>query len=290
MTMTGDFLTFFVRFLLAKHKSPQRIMTSAGNWISEELEPATLLSIQEDNGIVTKVYVAPCLQPIKEEKVFLEDNTQRFHCPLCSNVIRTAGAYKVHLMACQRRLARMMKDVPDVSQHQCNICKKIFSSVDALIGHRLLHGSPSMNRTCASCHVKFGTDLEYRTHLESHLIPCESTDESYEGAYTITKTFNCVFCRTEFKACFKPGQVTRRYACDACIVRLKAQEEEKKILGKRRPELICDRCGKKYKYEGFLHRHLKTCQMPDKCKRKREIEITEVSEVTFTEVVQSFNN
>ncbi|EDW48136.1 GM20060 [Drosophila sechellia] len=274
--MTGDFLTFFVRFLLSEHKSSQRIMTSAGDWI-EELEQATLLSIQEDNGIVTKVYVAPCLQPRIKKNVFPVDNTQLFHCPFCSIAIRTAGPYKVHLMACKRRWARMMKDAPDVSQQPCSICKKTFSSVDALVSHRLLHGIPSLNRTCAACNVEFETDLEYRTHLESHLIPSESTDESDEGTYTITKTFTCIFCRTEFEASFKPGQVTRRYGCDACVVRLKAQEEEKKIFGKRRAQLSCDRCGKKYKYEGFLHRHLKICQMPDKSKRKREIEINEAS-------------
>ncbi|XP_043644798.1 PR domain zinc finger protein 4 [Drosophila teissieri] len=259
-------------------------MTSAGDWISEDLEPATLLSVQEENGVVTKVYVAPCLEPItkveplleRKPELFPEANTLLFHCPFCCNGIRTGGAYKVHLMACERRFAWMMKDGPAVPQLQCSICKETFSSVAALISHRLQHSSPSMNRTCGSCHVMFETELEYRTHLESHLIPRESKDESYEGAYTITKLFNCLFCRKEFLACFRPGQVSRRYACDECVQRLKTQEAEKKPK-KRKADLCCDRCGRKYKYEGFLNRHLKTCQVPERYKRKRELEIDEAS-------------
>ncbi|EDV55761.1 transcription factor E4F1 [Drosophila erecta] len=259
-------------------------MTSASDWISEDLEPGTLLSVQEENGVVTKVYVTPCLEPrIKEAlverkpEVFPEANTMLFHCPFCCNGIRTGGAYKVHLGACEKRFAWMMKNGPVVPQLQCSICKGTFSSVASLISHRLLHGSPSMNRTCGSCHVKFETELEYRTHLESHLKPRESKDESYEGAYTITKLFDCLFCRKAFLACFRPGQVTRRYACDDCVHRLKAQEAEKKLCVKRKAELSCDRCGRKYKYEGFLNRHLKTCQVPAKYKRKREPESEEAN-------------
>ncbi|XP_039479820.1 uncharacterized protein LOC120444331 [Drosophila santomea] len=70
-------------------------MTSANDWISEDLKPATLLSVHEENGVITKVYVAPCLEPKtkveplveRKPEVFPEANTllfQSLRLPLLS--------------------------------------------------------------------------------------------------------------------------------------------------------------------------------------------------------------
>ncbi|KAH8347810.1 hypothetical protein KR084_001163 [Drosophila pseudotakahashii] len=261
-------------------------MTSASDWISVDLEPATLLSVKEENGIVTRVYIAPCSEPrirepLAERKpqVFPERNTLLFHCPYCGNGIRTAGAFKVHLLACERRYERMRKDGRALPPLQCSICKESFATVAALSSHRLIHGDSSTERRCGTCNVKFETTVEYRTHLASHLKTRKSKKESQENsALIVSKIFDCLFCQKRFVAHFKPGQVTRRYACDDCVLRLRSQEVEKKQAEslKRKAVFGCDRCGRNYKYEGFLNRHLNVC-VGGMAKRKREFSNEEVS-------------
>ncbi|XP_017014753.3 transcription factor E4F1 [Drosophila takahashii] len=261
-------------------------MASAGEWISVDLEPATLLSVKEENGIVTRVYIAPCSEPrirepLAERKpeVFPEENKLLFHCPYCGNGIRTAGAFKVHLLACERRYERMRKEGLAMPPLQCSICKESFATVTALSSHRLLHGGSFIVRRCGTCNEKFEKELEYRKHLSSHLKSRKSKKGSQENSdVTVSKTFDCLFCHKRFEAHFKPGQVTRRYACDACVLRLRSEEGEKKESDslKRKALFGCDRCGRNYKYEGFLNRHLNVC-VGSVEKRKREFSNEEVS-------------
>ncbi|XP_016969919.1 zinc finger protein draculin [Drosophila rhopaloa] len=257
-------------------------MTSGENWISVELEPATLLSEKEEDGIVTRVFIAPCSEPrikkpLAERKpaVFPEDNTLLYHCPFCANGIRTGGAFKVHMLACQRRFKNMQKDGIVM---MCSICKKHFNSVESLGRHRLLHGNMKITRRCGSCNLKFETEVEYRAHLKTHLRSRNSKPVSEDGELTVTKCFNCLFCRKDFLASFRPGQMARRYACDDCVQKIKVKEAESKQTEnmKRKADFSCDRCGRMYKLEGFLNRHLKLCQGRIS-KRNRKYEIHDVS-------------
>ncbi|XP_017077772.1 zinc finger protein 317 [Drosophila eugracilis] len=260
-------------------------MTSDSDWIPMALEPATLLSVTENNGMVTRVYVTPCKEPSKKKplaerktEVFPEENKSLFTCPYCGNGIRTAGAFKVHLKACEKRFETMGIHGTGTPQLHCSICKKTFSTVSSLSSHRLVHGSGPVKRRCAACKINFETELEYRTHLESHLKERKSKDESDDDEYTVSKFFQCLFCRKGFLACFKPGQVSRRYACDDCIKNLKVQEENQKktVPVKKTPTFCCDRCGRLYRYEGFLNRHLKICHEPI-AKKKQKLENKETN-------------
>ncbi|XP_017044460.1 zinc finger protein 317 [Drosophila ficusphila] len=234
-------------------------MTSADDRISVDLEPATLLSVKEENGIVTRVYIAPCSRPrTKKAQAFPEETTLLFHCSYCGNGIRTAGAFKVHLLACQRRSERMRESGIVMPQLRCNVCNKNFASVESLVSHRLRHSYFQTKQKCAVCDVSFDTEPEYRAHLESHL----RSKKNRGSNSSVTKIFNCFFCQKPFLASFQPGQVTRRYGCDDCIQKLKTKEAEKEETKpvNRKPDYMCDRCGRRYKYEGFLNRHLNGCK------------------------------
>ncbi|XP_016967695.1 zinc finger protein 99 [Drosophila biarmipes] len=243
-------------------------MASTGEVISVDLQPATLLSVKRENGIETRVYIAPCSEPripeplaVQKPLSYRDQNTQLFHCTYCGNGIRTAGAFKVHMLACERRFEQMKKNGVLMPSMQCSICQGTFPTVAALRSHRLLH-----NRTkqkCESCHLEYETEVEYRSHLTSYLKTPKSKQDSPENdAFTVSKAFDCLFCRKAFVAHFKRGHVTRRYACDKCVQRLRNQEVERAraVPPKRKAELSCHRCGRMYKLEGFLNRHLKFCQ------------------------------
>jgi len=242
-------------------------MASTGEWITVDLEPATLLSVKEENGIETRVYIAPCSEPkiqeplVKQKPLYIPDkNTLLFHCPYCGNGIRTAGAFKVHMLACERRYKKMKEDGIVMPPLQCSLCQETFPTVAALRDHRVLHGT---KRICESCHAEYETEVEYRTHLTSYLkTPKRKQDSPKDGPSNVSKFFNCLFCRNEFVAHFQPGKVTRRYACDNCVQRLRSQEVDKgrDVPPKRKAEFICYRCGRMYKLEGFLSRHLQVCQ------------------------------
>ncbi|KAI8038463.1 transcription factor E4F1 [Drosophila gunungcola] len=257
-------------------------MTNAEDWISVELEPATLLSEKEEDGIVTRVHIAPCSEPrirepLAEQKpaIFPADSTLLFHCPFCGNGIRTAGAFKVHMLACQRRFEKMEREGIVM---QCSICKETFDSVEAMGSHWLLHDTVQTQRRCVFCHVKFETEPEYRAHLRTHLETRKSQKVSQNGELVVTKCFNCLFCQSNFLASFGPGARARRYACDDCVLQLRDKEAEKRLTEtlKRKADYCCDRCGRTYKLEGFLNRHLQLCDGRI-AKKKRDYEIREVS-------------
>ncbi|KAH8319572.1 hypothetical protein KR074_000707, partial [Drosophila pseudoananassae] len=246
-------------------------MKSAEKKIFTELEAATLLSVTEEKGVVTTIYVAPCT--MKEDLVepapefFPEDNQLMYHCPYCACAIRSANAFKVHLKACPKNNENKNKEEDDKQKkhqqkdgiYQCIMCAQGFESIPHLYCHILVHGTSLKNLRCGSCNVKFETDEEYQAHLQSHLEP-EPGELRTESS--VTKIFDCIFCRKNFRATFRLGHVTCRYACDDCSKNHKAKESFgiSKLPEQRKKKWTCDRCGRVYKLEGFLLRHKNHCQ------------------------------
>ncbi|KAH8285296.1 hypothetical protein KR054_007441, partial [Drosophila jambulina] len=217
-------------------------MASAETWILSEVEKGILLSETEENGVVTRTYIAPMLEP---EKVEIPDPLalpkepkeypMPYFCPHCGNGIGSSGAFTMHLRACQRRLAG--------ASHKEELP------------------------------VKFEPPPATRRHQELE----QSYPDFKHWSKSIFGPFQCIFCSKEFKVQFADGQVRRRYACDDCGQKARAEEAERQKNPKvTRQTLACDRCGKQYKLEGFLVRHQLLCQ-GFSVKKKREYKIHEVT-------------
>ncbi|KAH8337863.1 hypothetical protein KR067_007717 [Drosophila pandora] len=257
-------------------------MTSAEQMISTELEAATLLSVTEENGVVTTIYVAPCSasgeELVEPPPEFLpEDNQLMYHCPYCASAIRTARAFKAHLEACRENCKNKEEDAQQKKQdgaiYQCIMCDQSYTSMRHLHCHIMMHGSSLKNLRCGSCSVKFESEQEYQAHLQSHL-GSGPGDRKMESS--VTKSFDCIFCRKDFEATFRLGQVSRRYACDDCGKNLKAKQADgrQSLPVKRKLDWTCNRCGRMYKLEGFLLRHMEQCQ-GGKTKKSRQFEVHE---------------
>ncbi|KAH8232994.1 hypothetical protein KR026_002758, partial [Drosophila bipectinata] len=242
-------------------------MTSAEKYIFTELEAATLLSVTEENGVVTTIYVAPCTmeEDLLEPEFFPEDNQLMYHCPYCACAIRSAKAFKVHLMACRKNNKNKKEDDKQKKEnekdeiYQCIVCDQDFESIAHLYCHILVHETSFEVLRCGSCNVKFETDQEYQAHLKSHLEP---EPEELETESSVTKSFDCILCGKHFLATFRLGHVTHRYACDNCLKNHKTKESNAipTLPAQGKPEWTCDRCGRVYKLEGFLLRHKNHCQ------------------------------
>ncbi|KAH8269401.1 hypothetical protein KR018_002496 [Drosophila ironensis] len=244
-------------------------MASAGQKTFPELEEATLLSVSEENGVVTSIYVTPCsgfpnTNTAKESVQFLPDNNQlMYHCPYCDNGIRAAGALKVHMQACRRRKESNRQNGQSAetsSTFLCMKCDKSFDSMELLKRHVIAHGGLARNLSCKHCNQKFPNNQELRAHLPgrcSKKLAKENRPEECPS-FVVTKSFKCIFCRKDFNVRFKPDEVTRRYACNECGQKLRAREAA--APRKRQAEWVCHVCGRLYKLEGFLMRHLDQCQ------------------------------
>ncbi|KAH8366313.1 hypothetical protein KR200_010455, partial [Drosophila serrata] len=219
-------------------------MASAENWISSEVEQGILLSETEENGIVTRTYIAPMLEHEKMENkdplALPKKYPMPYFCPHCGNGIGSSGAFTMHLRACQRRMAggQRQADFP----------------------------------------AKFEPQPSQKSY--PHVKPWRKT---YSGP------FQCIFCSKEFEVKLEHGQGRRRYACDDCGQKARAKEAERqknpKVKGK---SLTCDRCGKKYKLEGFLVRHQILCQGISEKKKKSETpyEIHEITKKKLEEKIE----
>lgn len=248
-----------------------------------ELEAATLLSVTEENGVVTTIYVAPCSASEGEHAeqppdFFQVDNQLMYHCPYCASTIRTARAFKTHLEACRENCKNKEEDAQqkklEGAIYQCIMCDQSYTSMRHLHCHIMMHGSSLKNLRCGSCSFKFKTEQEYQAHLQSHL--GSGPRDLKVVSSMVSKTFGCIFCRKDFEATFRLGQVSRRYACDDCGKNLKAKGSEgrQSLPVKRKLDWKCDRCGRIYKLEGFLLRHMEQCQ-GGKTKKSRHYEVHE---------------
>ncbi|KAH8309014.1 hypothetical protein KR059_004951, partial [Drosophila kikkawai] len=237
-------------------------MASAEIWISWEEDKGILLSETEENGIVTRTYIAPLTEPKKVENsdtlALPKNYPMPFFCPHCGNGIGSSGAFSMHLRACQRRLGG--------------------------VDHKKILPAKLMPQPATRKHLKLEKSVpDFKHCSKSFPVP-----------------FQCIFCRKDFKVQFEHGQERRRYACDDCGQRARAEEAERQKNPKvKKKTLTCDRCGKQYKLEGFLMRHQVVCQ--GFClKRKREYSYTihevpkkkcgEKSEVTEVQLKDEIQN
>ncbi|XP_033170257.1 zinc finger protein 91 [Drosophila mauritiana] len=194
-----------------------------------------------------------------------------FYCPNCGNCYSAAGSLKLHMRACLRQRNEISSD-----ERKCKVCSKVFNSVAYLKEHMMRHTGEQPFR-CTRCYRKFVEEGKYTAHMESHKHQDKLEAEAvalaaqHGGKKVVVKEFQCAFCSQNFTVVFDVGQVKRRYACDACrdkYSNAEALRQHKQQVEEKR-EFSCVRCGRKFVFEGFLQRHLPTCD--GSIKRRRDM-------------------
>ncbi|XP_017119966.1 zinc finger protein 771 [Drosophila elegans] len=194
-----------------------------------------------------------------------------FYCPNCGNCYSAAGSLKLHMRACLRQ-----RNEVSAEDRKCKVCSKVFNSVAYLKEHIMRHTGEQPFR-CTRCYRKFVDEGKYAAHMESHKHQDKLEAEAvalaaqHGGKKVVVKEFQCAFCTQNFTVVFDVGQVKRRYACDACrdkYSNAEALRQHKQQVEEKR-EFSCERCGRKFVFEGFLQRHLPTCD--GSIKRRRDM-------------------
>ncbi|XP_016993353.2 zinc finger protein 771 [Drosophila takahashii] len=194
-----------------------------------------------------------------------------FYCPNCGNCYSAAGSLKLHMRACLRQ-----RNEVSAEDRKCKVCSKVFNSVAYLKEHMMRHTGEQPFR-CTRCYRKFVDETKYSAHMESHKHQDKLEAEAvalaaaHGGKKVVVKEFQCAFCSQNFTVVFDVGQVKRRYACDACrdkYSNAEALRQHKQQVEEKR-EFSCERCGRKFVFEGFLQRHLPTCD--GSIKRRRDM-------------------
>ncbi|XP_075156115.1 uncharacterized protein LOC142229439 [Haematobia irritans] len=198
-------------------------------------------------------------------------NNKTFYCPNCGNCYSAAGSLKLHMRACMRQ----KPEVPE-EERKCKICNRVFNSVSYLKEHMLRHTGDGPKR-CSRCYRKFVDEEKYNAHMEQHKhqdkLEAEAASLNMEHGFKkmVVKEYTCSFCSQNFTVAFEAGAVKRRYACDPCRDKFSNAEmlkQHKQMVDEKR-EFSCDRCGRKFVFEGFLQRHIPTCD--GTIKRRRDM-------------------
>ncbi|KAH8306590.1 hypothetical protein KR018_007027 [Drosophila ironensis] len=223
---------------------------------------------EEDDDVGSIVFEGTIDQSTEQE---LQMRNRTFYCPNCGNCYSAAGSLKLHMRACLRQRGDDRKE-----DRKCKVCSKVFNSVAYLKEHMMRHTGEQPFR-CTRCYRKFIDESKYAAHMESHKHQDKLEAEAvalaaqHGGKKVVVKEFNCSFCTQNFTVVFDVGQVKRRYACDACrdkYSNAEALRQHKQQVEEKR-EFSCDRCGRKFVFEGFLQRHLPTCD--GSIKRRRDM-------------------
>ncbi|XP_017871614.1 PREDICTED: zinc finger protein 891 [Drosophila arizonae] len=200
-----------------------------------------------------------------------QSRNKTFYCPNCGNCYSAAGSLKLHMRACLRQ-----RNEVSAEDRKCKVCSKIFNSVAYLKEHMMRHTGEQPHR-CTRCYRKFVDEAKYNAHMDSHKhqdkleAEAEALAAQHGGKKVVVKEFTCSFCSQNFTVVFDVGQVKRRYACDACrdkYSNAEALRQHKQQVEEKR-EFSCERCGRKFVFEGFLQRHLPTCD--GSIKRRRDM-------------------
>uniref|UniRef100_A0A1A9ZED4 C2H2-type domain-containing protein n=1 Tax=Glossina pallidipes TaxID=7398 RepID=A0A1A9ZED4_GLOPL len=201
----------------------------------------------------------------------LRTGNKTFYCPKCNNCYSAAGSLKLHMRACMRQ----KPEVPE-EDRKCTICNKVFNSASYMKMHMLRHSGVGPKR-CQRCYRKFLDEEKFNAHMEQHKqqdkleAEAEALAVQHGGKKVVVKEFNCSFCSQNFTVVFESGQVKRRYACDPCREKYSNAEmlKQHKQMVEEKREFHCERCGRKFVFEGFLQRHLPTCD--GTIKRRRDM-------------------
>lgn len=197
------------------------------------------------------------------ETVDQTDHNKIHYCPNCGNAHYAVGSLKMHMKACLREKPELEAD------KKCNICSKVLKSRSYLKEHILKIHKGEKLKPCTLCYRKFLTEEKLKAHMEQHQQQ-KVLSAQHGGKKMVSKEYVCSCCSEKFSVIFEADNVKRRFVCDPCREKFSNGEKTKQPNQEEpKRELSCDRCGRKFVFEGFLNRHLPQCDgTPSKRRRK----------------------
>lgn len=194
---------------------------------------------------------------------------KQYFCVICGNTYKSSGSLKLHTRACEKNTA----NENSLMKRTCEVCGKVLASPTYLKEHMSKHFGKEVIK-CNQCYRKFFEEDKYKKHLEAHEKEFDLAGQFLRDTPTddkkVVKQYTCSFCSKDFVVVFDNKQAKRRYACDECREKYSNEHELKKrkeeMMGNQ--EFICNKCSRKFVFEGFLQRHMTKCD--GSIKRKRE--------------------
>uniref|UniRef100_A0A1I8MAP5 Zinc finger protein Xfin n=1 Tax=Musca domestica TaxID=7370 RepID=A0A1I8MAP5_MUSDO len=183
-------------------------------------------------------------------------NIKTFPCELCDMVFDRSIPLKHHLSS-------HLENKP----HQCDICKRSFSSAKYLNNHKskrhketeeLDYKTPndSINDedvSCLKCSERFRTPSLLKEHQKlrhRQAITCEICHNSYESIRSLIKHSNAEHPQAE------------KFTCDKCketfVVRHHLVKHMKQRHSRKKKPLFCEICERDFKYKSSLEKHMRS--------------------------------
>ena len=174
------------------------------------------------------------------------NNSKQFFCRNCGKCYIAAGSLHLHLRTCMQQCP-----VVPPGKFKCHICHNFFDSISNLKEHMMLRHTDKSPRTCQRCFRKFYDEDKFKAHLAAE----------HAGRIVTMRESKCRFCSEKFRVVFDVNQVNHRYSCDACLGKYTKPEALKQHFQAKNDirKFHCDRCGRKFYYEGYMHWHFRTC-------------------------------
>lgn len=202
---------------------------------------------------VQKCYLCDIDFPNKIQKLshFREEHSaeERINCNLCSHVAKNAVFLNIHLKnhnssfgctKCFRKFAT--KEILDLHKSTENCSKKRNSKI----------------QICTDCGQQFNRTKDYADHMKqkADVFDCSTLQPIPVKCYLCDETFKFNYMK---KAHLEEAHTMAEYNCNHCDIITKTAKSLDRHLRTHFediPEVICEKCGRKFLYVDLLKKHI----------------------------------
>lgn len=233
------------------------------------------ITLKENNKILNTYFCPTCKLAFQTAKTLLihtarvHNNNNELECAYCGKKFRNKTTIRKHI------LCNHLKEEIFV----CDICDKSFTHHINLKAH-ISHHMSSGNYECSLCDKSFNHPFSLKRHLKQHSsekhYACEDCGKFFPFNFSLIRhrrihdvreEFVCNICQKKYKWKNDLERHTKihnnehkSYKCETCdkVFNRKfsyVQHQQKHNSGKLH---LCQ-CGKTYKFQSCLSRHIKTC-------------------------------
>ncbi|XP_045507943.1 GDNF-inducible zinc finger protein 1-like [Colias croceus] len=209
----------------------------------------------------------------------------RLYICQCGVMLRRRADYVQHIEQHAEKSNQIVQPADKSKTHECNVCKKKFSSRLLLNEHTNTH-TGKRPYTCEICNKSFASRYTQQSHLKTHLerprpFKCNQCGKSFftqhnlhhhEKIHSATKDFVCNVCGKAFGTQHnlevhgvvhsgkKPFVCT---VCEKAFARRAEVRDHMRIHTGERP-FECETCGARFSQRSNLHSHRRATHLDDK--------------------------